>query len=1312
MVNLEDVIRHSISKLEHVVKQDNCRVCRTIVQTLVKEVMEDRNNWRIVAEEGLIQSVVGIIKQFSVQGSERDIQMRLQLVGECLDILIALKSFVSLDHEDSVPICVLLRLHGVDTIVHSLIKHLKLTIRPTSVILQTLKLLYIVGCSEQGARMLAESRMSEILLDSIGTFSKNERNSQLGMIRILVTISLFNQIPPRVFQDKNGINRIQKVLECGQSTSDDDFGFHRELTCFLCMASTSRLGAIAILAHDSSLGYFANLLHLSTTEILKSTSTLKEDSFELEADSKPPLSPSSPSSEQYSAIDAYARNAVSAGSSMLTNLIRRQNPVSVEKETIETYNNKSLGDLKFAEAKRIATWVSMLLNNLCVYSKSDVQMRMVIAQAFEISNAALGTDFDIPLFQRVLHNSQWVCQDESEPTTPTDIEESCEKLVDYIVSGESLYDERGDATSLVVLLNLELLTIETDSRVHLENLLLVLLERFGNVVAGTEQGIEPILPLPKEGCKIVSFVFFLVAHPVLQRQLVQNPKAMKLIVGDENSFRSTLDRINIPEYLGGIKRYLQQLVQGGDIKVLPMLPYRSFPSSNVSTLRSFDSTVLVTLNLEAPTDAKLSPVKPRSASISGSPPVVVPKKKRRATAYMPSQSNVVLSPLLQGKTVFGSFESEHSFDEDNEAKNAFNLFEYCGQERHVAIQMSLRLERMYIVLDPSKVLLLGSSICVDKCIAETRFLEEYEKMVYFFKTQILNGDTPYVRARIVETIIGIASAAAGPLLRDASSTMACLEALECSAVRRLELTWRNVRDEKWQIFDELKKLCGLEDIVSKSSSPTKKGKKATSTQKKSDSELLLTNCTFGNFFSVARIPFVKGLVHSLKTMERIRRSHGRSSSTASPECIKRRMPSCEDVLDLAYGDDTTTTRSHSVSDFDPLGLFNNFHSSTSAENIDFDVLDQRYKILREWVPTIRGDGDWFQKMHTHAPDISLQIILKSIKALPVYDTTEELHDLSMRQEPPWSLDQMLLESLYAIEGWIEALFESDVEEEGKVIRAFRNRIGKQENETHASSRMAQGLEQAAAVFRVTATSTAEPGSNGFTSGQKPIPQFSAASTGKLIHSLVRKISVARRERLLVESGSRSAEHWDKIVSHVRLCVERIVLAPLLSRLLLAALREHTSSECALQERVLILKSLSHSNLVDILGLSTRGDLHLQSWSGPTATLQSIDIVDMPSLKLEILLRLKDQIFIESDRCGVQDMNADEFLPVMTFVIIQADLKHAYSTTMLLRELLSDEFVSGEAAYYLTTFEIALGHILSMPLPDDILSPKPKLSFST
>ena len=76
---------------------------------------------------------------------------------------------------------------------------------------------------------------------------------------------------------------------------------------------------------------------------------------------------------------------------------------------------------------------------------------------------------------------------------------------------------------------------------------------------------------------------------------------------------------------------------------------------------------------------------------------------------------------------------------------------------------------------------------------------------------------------------------------------------------------------------------------------------------------------------------------------------------------------------------------------------------------------------------------------------------------------------------------------------------------------------------------------------------------------------------------------------------------------------------------------------------------------------------------------------------------------EAAERGVRDMNADEFLPVVTFVAVKAQLQHPFATTMLLRELLSDELVSGEAAYYLTTFEIALGHLLNMEIPPELVN---------
>ena len=79
-----------------------------------------------------------------------------------------------------------------------------------------------------------------------------------------------------------------------------------------------------------------------------------------------------------------------------------------------------------------------------------------------------------------------------------------------------------------------------------------------------------------------------------------------------------------------------------------------------------------------------------------------------------------------------------------------------------------------------------------------------------------------------------------------------------------------------------------------------------------------------------------------------------------------------------------------------------------------------------------------------------------------------------------------------------------------------------------------------------------------------------------------------------------------------------------------------------------------------------------------------------------MLGVKDEVFARAAESGVADMNANEFLPVVTFAIVQAQLRRPYATTMLLREVLGDQLVSGEANYYLTTFEIALGHLLSLP----------------
>eukprot|EP00516_Mucochytrium_quahogii_P002476 CAMPEP_0203765674 /NCGR_PEP_ID=MMETSP0098-20131031/18541_1 /ASSEMBLY_ACC=CAM_ASM_000208 /TAXON_ID=96639 /ORGANISM=" , Strain NY0313808BC1" /LENGTH=1308 /DNA_ID=CAMNT_0050661949 /DNA_START=1154 /DNA_END=5080 /DNA_ORIENTATION=- len=1304
---------------------------------------------------------------------------------------------------------------------------------------------------------------------------------------------LFQSSARTLFLDEDGKARIQTILRCVNYIANDDFELHREANCLFCMVSTKERGARAIMGCDGSLGYIVQILHSSTSAASKMTAeqvsmcdgdaalalSVSEDGQDggkgnrlqpSQGDVKPPSPPhhhqqGSGDILSMDSINTTARNAVTAGSQLFNNFIRRNQtdmPAGSEGSTSQGNGAKPVRlESKLGDARRVACWSAMLLNNLCVYSHNDVQMRMVISQAYETSNAALGSSFDRAIFQRVLLAMRQVCSKEAEGEKDSQLlllPESTdpakttvlEQVVNYIFCGGN--EDGDDAYSgRSVLMNLDFLHAKYPE-VTLGGLLNALLQRFTGLLTDSNGDLPPVLPVSTEASRGLSFVLMILTHPVLQKRLSMDSEAMAAIVGtkgdtDALSFVGIIRSMNFPEYSGVIDRSFQALLneRTGQLKMIPMLPYKSFQGKQgvLRRLQSFESASPAGATYASKTVSSPSPQSPSAAASSmsptkdsrpippqsPSPPPRIPLSKvdvkttrssigggsptsriasfgskspssqsspktsgkkgsRRGSnnPYMPSHSNLILSPLLHdmnAKSLVRNQDGQKQMPASSEMQlssspeggdsfpladgPAFNLLDWHTKPDVIAIQISLRMERMYMATDPCRILLLAncpSETRQQVCFAECRFLDEYEKIVYFFKTQVLGGETSAVRARIIECIIDMAHCAASATLRNAALVLACIEALQCPPIRRLELTWRNVVTSKWQVFDELKQLCAYND--NKPAGKILESPKSASGVGESQDDKRYVVPIGPNptvFVGASRIPYLHGIVNALRFSSRnahikedLSNIVNSSQSAKSLGILEENMDdikiSSEDnvqALDVSlreFDDKVSTdcekpvpgkpgsetqdsestrsiTRRSNSGDYDPLGLFNEDNGSVGGGSqtliptvdalnapvldevleeerlVDFEVLRTQYHVASKWIPTIRGNGDWFQRLYPHEPNVQLQILLRSLPARPPKEVESEMQELSLRQEPSWSLDQMLLESLYAIEGWIESLFESDSEQEGQVIRTFRLKVraeAKAHNLKRGITSSGGSSGEKNSWFRGGATKDEEAS---MLDTMRKIP---AKATGRLIDSLVKKITGTRKERLLIESGSRSAEHWDRIVERVRLCVERVVLAPVFSRLLLGAMRDHISKECELQERILILRGVPVKRLIEILGLAKRNGLNECLWYGAVATLKSFDDVDMPSLKLKILLRLKDEIYREASERGILDMNADEFLPVMTFIIVQAQLKHAYASTMLLRELLSDEFVSGEAAYYLTTFEIALGHLSSLPLPEDIL----------
>jgi len=59
------------------------------------------------------------------------------------------------------------------------------------------------------------------------------------------------------------------------------------------------------------------------------------------------------------------------------------------------------------------------------------------------------------------------------------------------------------------------------------------------------------------------------------------------------------------------------------------------------------------------------------------------------------------------------------------------------------------------------------------------------------------------------------------------------------------------------------------------------------------------------------------------------------------------------------------------------------------------------------------------------------------------------------------------------------------------------------------------------------------------------------------------------------------------------------------------------------------------------------------------------------------------------------VSADDFLPMFTFVLVQANLPHLLITKELMTTLVDDEETYGECGYYLATLEAALKHVADM-----------------
>ena len=1338
-------VKGVLSRLEACYLSGDVRRCAQVCEHVLGLFQTQK---QAAVDCGLIQAILATVDKFS--SDER-------VVEQALRALLQLHEYVHLNSE-RVPVCLLLRAQGVRICVEALMKQVtKQGAYPERIHQKKLRKFMFIGVVllrnvakvEIGTRMLLAAKAEEFLLQPfLWDYAAGgvEREVWYHTINTLSIVALHRLELRAILHKHQSLrlperNYLQCLLRAATKVPPTDLQFHVELCQLLCMISTSPEGSLSILLCNSSLNYISKVLYSAThAEAVvfdepAAPPTAQQQQQQQEASEEKKQDASGSALEGASAtINATARSAVSVGTSLLNSFRRkdkegehgehgRKDRASSDSSTTHPAVGETRAKQKDEDGNRAGVWAAMLLHNLCLGAKSDPQTRKRIAELYQ-NSLNWESSSSISLYYEILERIVAICQgaefdnvvgDEKETRSDVDI------IVDYISNGskyavEEIPQEEEGLSGRIILFNL--VHLNEKYSIHLDNIIAKLLDLLEEEITAkpwlqkaygtTHLRLPTPLPLSHASSRLFTCLYVLAGHPNLRARMLENKLAVELLTKLGESESRTLWSVFgkgkelVSEFYAVHQETIRLLFDAQretsaadsslQTKVFNWLGYHHFPSSKES---------------------------------AGKPDF---SRSKEDHSYVTSHSNIVLSPLLSSKKLNKAVDGA----EQKAGPAQTDLFNWEHKPKHIAEQVTLFQQQLYLAIDPSVLCICANEIETliyhrflptlggDESSIQTkmrlptrrsgklkgkggatnlsaeskgavnavkRFLDEYYKLTYFFKVKILQGNTPQARADTIGTVIDVAHYAASVQVNNASLAMACLEALESPPIRRLELSWRNVVRDKWDTLHALKSKCSYETTVVLPLEAV--GYDEGSPIKEPQSPQSGARTTPTDFLQSAGIPYLQGILKSLYYI---------SFSWVSPGWSLAESDDEGDLLQLtkaeSFGGESLVSvdSKHMLPtdpdnmNFDPLGLFekasgsNEVHGPAESGKLnteDFELMKLQYLTLNQWLGTVRGDGDWFPKVTMFQPDPSFQMSLKRLTS-PTSELVVSLRELSNFQEPPWSLEQMLFESMYAVESLLEKLFESDTEDEGVVLTQFRNKSKAETKDGGDEKRSSGGTYLKDFVVNVSAT-----------------------QVGKLINGVVKQIAIKRRGLLLEESGVRSAEHWEKIMSHSRLCVERIILSPLLSRLMLCTLQESTSQECALQEKISLLQKFSPQKLNQLLGIpSGRYSADKLLWHGAVVALRNFDSVDLPSLKLDVLLTVKDEIFREANDLGIVDMNADDFLPVMTSIITRANLRHPWASSIILRKLLGEDFVNGEGAYYLTTFEIALNHILSMEIPTD------------
>jgi hypothetical protein len=157
---------------------------------------------------------------------------------------------------------------------------------------------------------------------------------------------------------------------------------------------------------------------------------------------------------------------------------------------------------------------------------------------------------------------------------------------------------------------------------------------------------------------------------------------------------------------------------------------------------------------------------------------------------------------------------------------------------------------------------------------------------------------------------------------------------------------------------------------------------------------------------------------------------------------------------------------------------------------------------------------------------------------------------------------------------------------------------------------------------------------------------------------------------------------------VRITMERIVLAPVFCTLFEKCVRDCFEAENELREKLDVHLAKGFAESCAVLGVPERLRFH---WRGATSALGAWAALDAsPTSLLQVILRVKEEIFLEAADRGLKPMSADDLLPVFALIVLDAKKVHNLcAVCFFLRLFFGDELQTGEPAYYIVSLESAL-----------------------